>query len=562
MFPMAHQTQVTVKHLLSGGPPLVLRVSLIAFVAFFAFAIPMEVWLRQGFTGDVWWVWKAGQWMAEHHHILLSDPRLWNGAALAGKPWVNLEWGWEWLLYRTNPHLQPWRFVGLAFLCSLGLLASFSWAIRTVAPRLKFEWVICLYLLYSALFLTVDFKLRAEMFSYLAFPVLLSLLWRGRQDERWLWILWPLTLIWANVHGSWLMIPVLIGLECVAALRHHAWPRALRLLLVLGGVVAVVIGFTPEHLRTITYALWLDRNPEINGHIAEWLSPNFHVVWFSGLAGLALAAGLWRGRQRIAYPFLLDLWLAGIAWMFLDSVRMVTYFGFVLMLWVAYGLGTYPRLQETPHSTGNTTLRLTIWGGLVGAWGLASLVLMASIPAAFLTDAVPTSVMHWMTHHRHGVIFNPYTDGGDLIAHNVTDVYIDGRTDFYLYNGDRFQTYVQVISGSILPGRLAREFQRQRIGWIAWPTKTLPEVLAVLIQEAHWPPLYQAHGWTIYARPGTDLRTASTWTTGEVSSSSGRGIFRKAKALPQAIRAPVAFGASIAHIFPDDAFRHGIDGDR
>lgn len=480
----------------SQDAPLFVRVGVVALVAFVAFSIPAAFLLRRGLTGDVWWVWKAGQWMALHHRVLGTNPRSWNGSALAGKPWINLEWGWERFLYLANPHLAAWRFIALACGCSLAILITFYWAAKGVAPSLKSEWILCLYLIYSTLFLIVTFKLRAEMFSYIAFPLLLGLLWRGRQNMRWLWGIVPLTVLWANVHGSWLMVPALVGLEILGAGCQRAWSRTIRLTLIGAITFGLVIILTPWHWQTFTYALWLDQNAEIQNHIAEWLSPNFHETWLSGLAAFALAAALWRTRTRIAYPWLLDLWMAGVTWMFLDSVRMLPYWGLVLMLWVAYGLGSYPRLHDVTSAPYSVR---SLWGGILAAWVAALVVLSSTVTAGFLSTAVPSSIIHWLNHHAHAVIFNPYAEGGALIGQNVHDVYIDGRTDFYLYNGDRFQTYVQTINGRVQPHHLAAAFRHQNVRMIVWPIHTIPPLLVMFTRQQHWAPVYQADGWAVYA---------------------------------------------------------------
>lgn len=479
-----------------------LRLVILALLAFLAILPSTLLFIRHGLTGDVWWAWKAGQWMAVHHRILLANPASWNGTALAGKPWINLEWGWDALLYAMNPHLSAARFVLVLIACQVGILASVYWALRTIAPRLSAQFIALLAFVYLNLFVSLDLKLRAEIVSYIFFPLLLGILWRARESTRWLRILGPLAVVWANLHGSWLMIPGLMVLESVSAAGQRRW-RTVGALIVWGGFVPMlaVIALTPTHLQTITYAIWLDRNRYITTYILEWQSANFHLSIYAAMAVALLAAWVWRAQTRFAYPWLLDVWLAGSALMFFRESRMVVYFGFVFILWIAHGLGQVPRLQDKDPRERRVRWRTAAVLTVAGA--LSAVVLVPQIPPQFLTAAMPSPVIRWINRRPHAGVFGPYNDGGYLIAHNVHNVYIDARADFFLYNSHRFQSYIRLTQKTMRPAATARLFHHDHVEWIVWPTRQMNANLLWFIAVQHWKILYQNAGWAVYGPPSS-----------------------------------------------------------
>jgi hypothetical protein len=73
-------------------------------------------------------------------------------------------------------------------------------------------------------------NVRPQMFTYLLFTVFLLLIYRAEQGEyRWLWVLPPLAILWANLHGGFLAaIGILLGWAAVHLVLHRdAWRKVL-----------------------------------------------------------------------------------------------------------------------------------------------------------------------------------------------------------------------------------------------------------------------------------------------------------------------------------------------
>jgi hypothetical protein len=466
-----------------------------------ALFVPVLDLLRYTLKGDFWWVWNSGRWMAQHHRVLLSNPATWNGRALAGKPWVNLEWGWQWFIYAINPHLHPLNYIVLLFIAEILMLAAFLWALRAVAPYASPEAGAALYAVYSVLIFPFTVRLRAELFSYVAFPFLLGVLWRGRRDARWFWALPALTLVWANVHGSWLMIPVLSGLQLLETVWRRQWRRAA----VMGAAgiaapVATAVLFTPEHLRVVTYAWWLDHNHYISGFIQEWQSINFHQTTYLILGVVIFAAWLWRARSQVRYPLLLDVWFIGVTLAFFDEIRMITYFGVVFALWVGYGVGQHRIADADGRLGGPEGVRALRWAQGAGVMLalIASLGVLGRMQGRFLTPPVPRAVVAWAKDHPSRGVLAPIDVGGYLEAQGVANVFADGRSDFFLANGTRFQHYVTLIEGSPRPQRTAHMLHKSAVSLVIWPSHQLNPALGWFFLKYHWRRRLNVDGWAIY----------------------------------------------------------------
>lgn len=465
--------------------------------------VPILDFIRYGLKGDFWWVWNAGRWMATHHQVLAKNPAAWNGSGLADKPWVDLEWAWEWFIYAVNPHLHPLIFIGVLFVFEVLMLLAFLWTIEVIAPQLTKEAVWGLYALYAVLLFPFTIRLRAELFSYAAFPFLLGVLWRSRKNPRWLLVLSPLTLVWANVHGSWLMIVALSFLEAVLSLWNQDWKHAG--LEVLGGVVApiaIVVALTPFHWQTLTYAWWLDHNAYIVGFIQEWQSINFHETLFLLIGGLVFLAWLWRARHPIAYPFVLDLWFAGITLAFFDQIRMIPYFGMVFVLWMGYGLGKGDRFREWIAGTkGTMSFRWAQISGMAAALA-ASLLFAGVLKPHWVHPVVPAAVSLAARRVPHQVVLAPIDDGGYLEALGVSGIYADGRSDFFLANGQRFQDYVTLVLNATTPvSRVSRIFRAHHINMVVWPKHFLLADLGWYLKSHHWHQVAHQGQWAVWV-PG------------------------------------------------------------
>jgi len=178
---------------------------------------------------------------------------------------------------------------------------------------------------------------RAQSFGYLFVPLVLWLV-LGDRSRRWprfrTWLLIPLLIVWANVHGSALLGAGFVGLHAAfrawSALRHRD-PRGLTAYLLLGAGAAASPFCTPYGFEVVRYYGSLIGNPEQSRNVAEWAPPNpyFSYTWAFFAVVIAVAVALMVGWRRGARPqFQLAVFSAVALGVALMAFRNTPWFGF------------------------------------------------------------------------------------------------------------------------------------------------------------------------------------------------------------------------------------------
>ena len=127
---------------------------------------------------------------------------------------------------------------------------------------------------------------RPRVFTILGSSIYLALLARymRRGSGREIWWLVPLMVLWANLHGGFLIGLALIGLTIIGMLLDGwAAGETVRLLLprlrvlclvMLGCILAALLN--PYGLQIYTFPLTVLRSPVFQNLVVDWLSPDFH----------------------------------------------------------------------------------------------------------------------------------------------------------------------------------------------------------------------------------------------------------------------------------------------
>jgi tetratricopeptide (TPR) repeat protein len=178
---------------------------------------------QQLFDGDVWWHVRAGQWIWEHRAVPTRDPFTF---ASADRPWIDLHWLFELILAAAfaaggvRGLILTAAGVGTAVLL-IGLAArDRRWPFGVVAAC----WLPALVAMSARL------VPRPEILSFLAMAVYLAVLLRADERPALAWLLVPVQVLWVNVHGLFVLGPIILGAylvgHCVDAPRRPAAPPA------------------------------------------------------------------------------------------------------------------------------------------------------------------------------------------------------------------------------------------------------------------------------------------------------------------------------------------------
>jgi hypothetical protein len=273
---------------------------------------------------DFWWHLRIGRWMVDNgrlpstdiftftvpthvwtDHEYLTEILIWLVYSATGVVGISiafglLTWAGFWIIYR-QVRRQPWVIVGVGL--AIGAVAgSPIWGPR--AQMITFT-LSCLELYWLQGYISG----RSRALNW--FPLVMVL--------------------WANLHGGWVIGFVWLGVALVAELIGWAWDRGnpahrahVRFLAIITVFSVVAVAATPHGFSLYPYPFQTQGSVAQQKLIVEWFSPDFHEFYlrpFEAMIFLVIIGFTLRRPTR--YEFLLTLVALGLA---LQSVRNVVLF--------------------------------------------------------------------------------------------------------------------------------------------------------------------------------------------------------------------------------------------
>lgn len=403
---------------------------------------------------DFWWHLRTGQHILEAKSIPRQDIFSYT---LPNQPWITHEWLTEIILYLI------YSVSGQE-----GLILTFAAVITGAFALLYLQcpgrpYLAAFVIILAAITSAVTWGVRPQMFSLFlssAFLYILHSYKRGR--KKIIWLLPPLMVLWANLHGSFFLGLVFPSVHIVGATianlysgsdeQSLAWSDVRRLL-----IVTLITGLAPlanpNGIRLLLYPFGTLGSPAMQAYIMEWFSPDFHQIQFQPLALFILLIVVALGLSRRAPSATGFLFLVGFGYASLRSARHIPFFALTAspvlaaqLLHVWQRSKWSRRFTPTRRQSGTTYLILN--------WLLLSLVILGGAIKVGLTlsgntaaqkDAFPVEAVDFIEdQHITGNMYNLYHWGGYLAWRLYPDqkVFIDGRADVY---GDAFiDQYLQV----------------------------------------------------------------------------------------------------------------------
>jgi hypothetical protein len=232
-------------------------------------------------TGDLSYQIRDGLWMIHERSVLTHD--VFTFTAL-GRPWLNEQWAGE-LILGGLFRVVGWR--GLVIVRAL--LASVAAGATLARTRSKgadpvVGGCIVLVALEVAFLLPGTGALRPQL---LAVPLFLLTLWlldgRHERPRRLLWLV-PIGIVWANVHGSFVLMTAMVMIACISDVvarrrRDAAWTGGLALASLVTPLVS------PLGVGTYRYLVSILSSPVIREVIDEW-----QPLWRRSPAGPVMLA--------------------------------------------------------------------------------------------------------------------------------------------------------------------------------------------------------------------------------------------------------------------------------
>ncbi len=182
----------------------------------------------------------------------------------------------------------------------------------------------------------ITLGLRPQLFGVALFAAVLWLVLRRRDEPRLVWLTVPLVVVWANVHGSFILAPALVAIALVEDLvdREPRWKATAGLL--VATILATFV--TPFGVGVWGYAAGISTNSLITSRITEWQpttirTPEGALFFLSaGLVAVAAVAAAARGRR---VPWTMLLWLVPFLALGAWAVRGLAWWPFVAAATIA-----------------------------------------------------------------------------------------------------------------------------------------------------------------------------------------------------------------------------------
>ncbi|QAU45098.1 hypothetical protein [Bradyrhizobium guangzhouense] len=381
---------------------------------------------------DTLWQIKVGQWILDHHAVPWTD---FYSLTRQGEVWLSTSWLSQVLFATTYSH---WGWAGPVILTAAAIALAMGLLLAFLQRHLDLPYALVFCLL--AMTLAAPHLLARP--HVLALPVMVA--WsgalmtaadRGRAPS---FLLLPLMVLWANLHGGFVLGLALVGAIGLEALWCAAPARrpALMLRWAAFGVGALAASCcTPYGVDTLLGAARILSLGKSFSVIAEWRPADFSAFnpfagALLGLLGLALTRSLTLSPPRV-------LLILGTTWMALAHVRSIETFGVIVPLVLAQPLSGWFR------SVPDASRGLRMAPGAPGALAAVAIMLAAASASAafaarhsfaFSATQTPVAAVDVLAERKAARIFNSYGFGGYLIVRDIRP-FVDGRSELY---GEKF----------------------------------------------------------------------------------------------------------------------------
>ncbi len=372
---------------------------------------------------DYWWYLRLGQDVIRLGRVPSYETYSFTqvGEHIINQPWLSAVIFW--LTYRDGGLNLTFFLRAVCIAATYGLL--WSWMRQMGAgPRLS-----SILIIVAGLASSNNWSFRPQMFAYPLFALTILILWRWqRENNKFLWLLPLIAVLWANLHDSFLLMFILEG----AALIFGRGNRKSMILVTSLSFLATLL--TPYDI-TLWSSLARDfvANPQWDVS-SEWLPPtnsgwqmNIFFAWI--LAIVPLAAISSRRLSLLEWG-----WLLGLLWMSLSGIRYVIWGIFVLAAFSAYLLADWDmRWLDRPTRIGQPVLNYA----LAGVFLLSSMVALPQLRSSLGIRAQPTispdtpiAATEWLSQHPDlpgplwsDLVFSSYL----IFALPLRSVWIDTR---------------------------------------------------------------------------------------------------------------------------------------
>ncbi|MGA8611913.1 MAG: hypothetical protein WB760_09405 [Xanthobacteraceae bacterium] len=455
---------------------------------------------------DTFWHIVTGQWILDHAQVPTVD---FYSYTETGKPWISTEWLGEVLLAAAFK-LGGWR--GVTILTGVSCAGIIGIVCFYLLQHLRFSVAIGLTALTDAA-INMHFIARPVVFSYVFLVIWMIKLLEAYDNDKFdlpsPFVLAPLMVLWANIHGSFTFGLALLYIFAGFCLyqsfikRDYAKCRRLAITVFVVSLSACITpyGFAPIFMTTKLMGMNAIRQ------IIEWRPPDFQqlplllsylIALLAAIAGLGIRL---RHARLVAFAL-----IAFIGFRYIRGLFM--FFALVPILLARPAAACAPYLAPQPSRT-KTSEGDKISDPVLNFLQQRSMTILAScmVVAVAITasswwrqDIVPTkSIMPKAAidfvrrANITGNVLNSYNFGGYLIWSGIP-TFIDGRAELF---GDAFLTKFFAASDSDTDSGFAL-LDEYKVSWVLLvPKLALAKALA---RSEDWNEVYSDEYAAVFVR--------------------------------------------------------------
>jgi hypothetical protein len=424
------------------------------------------------------------------HGAVHADPYTFTAR---GAPWVVQSWGASVVYASAERAMGDWAIRGVVALVT-GLLLATVWRLTRPAGGLLSR-IALMALVGGAQFAAWSARPQIFAFALLAATMLVLV------ERRSAWWLFGIFAVWINVHGSFPVGIVAVGLTSLALVieRRESWVRILTtgLAAVAGSVVGALA--SPYGLDLLWFPVKLLGRSAVLKYIVEWRQPSIGDVttWFA----IALAAAaVWSIVRRRAWGWLplVVVFSALGAW----STRNLVLAAIVAVPAVApglKGLGTFPPVPSQS------------WRKAVAGGAAVMVVVLVGIGVSQDWDLgeYPVAAVDW-AQSRH-LVANPDVR---VVTHDYVgnylelrygsraNAFVDDRAELFTLRNT--QDYVSLLAPTSRLGDWEGVLDRYRADVVIWTGRS-SGLVGALAHSEQWHLGYRDAHWIVACRVSAHL---------------------------------------------------------
>jgi hypothetical protein len=348
--------------------------------------VPVVVALlsRMG-TTDLTYHIRAGEDILATHALPRVDTYTFS---VAGTPWLDQQWGAQIVLALGHRY---GGFATLAFLQAVLVGVSFWFIYLACRARGASTRTSSFLTVIGFLVASPTLAMRPQLVALPLFAVALWALASREVAPRRLYLIPILAAVCANVHGSFTIFPLVVGLAWVQDARAHS-PGSRRLLW-LTLITALATLVNPFGVDVWRYAYDLSTNPIIRDTISEWAPVTATDVSGLFMIGSALAVVAFFARRGRPVPWTLLLWLFVFFMLAMSAQRAIVWWAMVSPVVLAELLPEADAGTERPRESPTPAV------GIIAAMSIAVLILLPWWRPNDLLSQAPPGITRYVQEH-------------------------------------------------------------------------------------------------------------------------------------------------------------------